>query len=83
MAMVQEKDPPITVSNANKTCCGFSKAPLPEAQAWAGSFAITAVPAVASGITLTTQLIQNALSLHIAGDPSPPPLQSLLCTFLI
>lgn len=83
MAMAQGQEPPITVSSASKTCCGFSQPPLPQAKTWAGSFAVAAVPAVESGTILTMQLFQSAWSLEIPGDSSPPRLQLLLCTFLI
>lgn len=83
MAMEQAQEPLVTVSNASKTCCGISQAPLPQAETWAGSFAVAAVPAATSGLIFATQLFQSARSLDIGGDSSPPPRQSLLCTFLI
>lgn len=83
MAMEQGQEAIIAVSNGSKSCCGISQAPLPEAQTWAGSFAVAAMPAVVPGVILTTQLFQNAQSLDVAEDSSPPPLQSLLCSFLI
>lgn len=81
--MEQGQQPSLTFSNASKTCCGILQAPSPKAQTWAGSFAVAAVPAVASGLIPATQLFQNERSLDAAGDSSPPPLRSLLCTFLI
>lgn len=83
MAMEQEQEASTAVSNGSKSCCGISRAPFAEAQTWAGSFAVAAVPPVASGIILTKQPFQSARSLDIAVDSSPPPLQSLLCSFLI
>lgn len=83
MAMEHGQEPPIAVSNASKSCCGILQAPLPEVQTWAGSFAVAAVPAVASRVILTTDSFQSARSHDIATDSSPPPLLSLLCTFLI
>lgn len=82
MAMEQAQEAPLTVSNANKNCCAFLQAPLPEARTWAGSFAVAAVRAMASGVSVTTQVFQGPRSLEKATDSSPPPLQPLLCTFL-
>lgn len=81
--MVKGQEPPITVSNASKTCCGFSQPPLHEAQTWAGSFAVAMAPAVASTVIFTAQPFPNGWSLDTRWDSSPPPAQSLLCTFLI
>jgi hypothetical protein len=83
MAMEQEQEPLITVSNRNKTCCGISQAPLPEQQTWGGSFAVAAPPAPASSVVAAATPLVSARSSDIARYTSPPPLQSLLCTYLI
>lgn len=83
MAMEHGQEPSIAVSNASKNCCGILQAPMPEAQTWAGSFAVATVPAVTPGEIVTTHPFQSALSLETVTDSSPPPLQSFLCTFLI
>lgn len=83
MAMAQGREPPITVSSASKSCCGISQAPRPEAQTWAGSFAVAMAPSVASTVIVAAQAFPNVPSLDTKWDSSPPPPQSLLCTFLI
>lgn len=83
MGMRGTEKPTFTVSNRAKSCCAISQAPLPEAQAWAGSFAVAALPALSTDVVVATQPIESACSPDIARDSSPPPLQSLLCTFLI
>src|ERR1700745_2847913 len=83
MGMDHGEEPPVSVSNSGKTCCGVSDAPAPEAQTWAGSFAVAALAASTSSAVVTTQPVGRAWSPQIAKDSSPPPLQSLLCTFLI
>lgn len=82
MGMKGTEKSTFTVSNPAKSCCAISQAPLPEAQTWAGSFAVAASPALASSVVAEAPL-ESTWSPDIAWDSSPPPLQSLLCTFLI
>jgi hypothetical protein len=82
MGMDRPQEPPVGVANSSKSCCAISDAPAPEAQTWAGSFAVDALPASTSGAVVPTQPVERAWSPQIARDSSPPPLQSLLCTFL-
>ncbi len=83
MGMDQAEKPPVSVSPASKSCCVISEAPLPEAQTWAGSFSVAAVPAVASSVVVAAQPVESDWSRDVEQDLSPPPSQSLLCTFLI
>jgi len=83
MGMGQAEMPSVAVSDASKTCCAISEAPLPEAQTWTGSFAVAAPPTLAAGLVAATKPLERAWFSEIALDSSPPPLQSLLCTFLI
>lgn len=83
MEMNQTDEPPVSVSHSSKSCCTISRAPLPEAQTWAGSFTVAAPPALASTTVATTQPVVRAWIREIAWDSSSPPLRSLLCTFLI
>jgi len=83
MGMEHAEEPPVSVSRSGRTCCAISVAPLPEAQNWAGSFAVAALAASTSSAVVATQPVERAWSPEIAQDSSPPPLQSLLCTFLI
>jgi hypothetical protein len=83
MGMEQAEKPPVRVSNASKSCCTLSQAPLPEVQTWAGSFAVAATPALASNLIVSEQSLENVWPSNVEQDLSPPPLQSLLCTFLI
>jgi hypothetical protein len=83
MGMAQPEESGVTVSAGNKTCCVASQAPAPEAQTWAGSFAVAAPPALTSGVLVPAQSAESKWSSEVEQDSSPPPLQSLLCTFLI
>lgn len=83
MNMNQADEPPVSVSHSSKNCCAISEAPLPEAQSWAGSFAVAAPPALPSRVIAAPAPFDNTRSPNISLDSSPPPLQSLLCTFLI
>jgi hypothetical protein len=83
MGMNEAEKPAVTVSNASKSCCVISEAPLPEAQTWAGSFSVATVPALDSSIAIAPQSVESAWFPEVKQDLSPTPLQSLLCTFLI
>ena len=83
MVMDEAEKPPVTVSGASKSCCVISEAPLPEAQTWAGSFSVATAPALASSIAVARQSVESVWFPEVKQDLSPPPLQSVLCTFLI
>lgn len=83
MEMNQADEPPVSVSHLTKSCCTISQAPLPEAQTWAGNFDVATPPALASTTVVTTQPVASRWVTEIAWESSPPPLRSLLCTFLI
>src|SRR5437764_10046914 len=83
MGMEHAEEPSVSVSHSGRTCCANSVAPLPEAQTWAGSFAVAALAASTSSAVVATRTVERAWSPEIAQDSSPPPPQSLLCTFLI
>ena len=69
MGMEHAEEPPVSVSRSQPY--------------WAGSFAVAALAASTSSAVVATQPVERAWSPEIAQDSSPPPLQSLLCTFLI
>src|SRR5437588_776773 len=73
----------VTVSNAGNSCCAISNAPSPEAQTWAGSLSVVTGPAPVSGTIIAAQPFESKSSFDLGKDLSPPPLQALLCTFLI
>jgi hypothetical protein len=83
MGMQQAEETSVKVSSGNKSCCIISQAPLPEAQEWAGDFAVAAPPAFASITIVAMNPVVRAWPPDTAWDSSPPPRQSLLCTFLI
>ena len=83
MGMEHAEKLPVSVSHSGGTCCRVSEAPTPETQNRAGSFAVATPPALTSGTVVATQPVECAWSPQIAKDSSPPPLQSLLCIFLI
>ena len=65
------------------SCCYISNAPLPESQYVAPELSLTATPAVVSDATRDLPRLQGVRLADVAQNLSPPPLQSLLCTFLI
>gem|GEM_PF-2021263 len=81
MGMDQAERP--SVSAASKTCCAISEAPLPEAQSNAGNLPATAGSALDSSATPEVVRLANTRLLDAHHDFSSPPLQPLLCTFLI
>lgn len=83
MGMEHAKQPQVTIAKSSKSCCTISQAPLPEAQTWAGSFAVAAPLTFAPSAVAATRPAESAWFPEIARDSSPPPLQSVLCTFLI
>ena len=65
------------------SCCNLSNAPVATRQQKAPGIALITPPAV---ILTSTQILSPNEERHLADfeyDSSPPPLQSLLCTFLI
>ena len=83
MGMGQTEKPSVSVSHSSKSCCSISEAPQPQAQTWAGSFAVAAPPTLASHVAAAPAPLERTWPPDISWDSSPPPRQSLLCTFLI
>jgi hypothetical protein len=65
------------------TSCCYSNAPLPDSQYKASELSPAATHAVVADTTRQPLRIEEKRSADAAQDHSPPPLQSLLCTFLI
>ena len=83
MGMYHADRPGVKGLAGSKECCVVSEAPAPEARTWAGSFAVAAPPAFVFSLVVTTQPVQSAWLPEIPTNSSPPPLQTLLCIFLI
>jgi len=81
MGMDQAEGP--SVSASSKTCCALSKAPLPDAQSGSAGMALATALASASNVFVAIPVVQSTWSHDLLPDLSPPPLQPLLCTFLI
>jgi hypothetical protein len=67
------------------SCCHIAKAPLPESQFEASDLTLLPAPTSAVALDLVAESA-SAEKEHLADvvqDISPPPLQPLLCTFLI
>jgi hypothetical protein len=76
-------DPALSMAARGASCCVKSQAPLPESNTETSK---TAVPENATTSFVPTYDFVNsekAFSEPGSADLSPPPLQSLLCTFLI
>ena len=68
--------------SSGKSCCFASQAPLPELQLKG----IEVTPALATTVsqnTLAMPIATGYSTIPVVEHPSPPSLQSLLCTFLI
>jgi hypothetical protein len=65
------------------SCCFVLKSPVLESQYKPSSLSLKGAPAVLGDLMGDTVRVQPALPALVAQDLSPPPLQSLLCTFLI
>ena len=83
MGMHHPAKPGVKGLAGSKECCVVSEAPAPEARTWAGSFAVAAPPALAFSLLVTAQPAESAWFPKIPTNSSPPPLQTLLCIFLI
>lgn len=70
------------VAASDRSCCNVSKAPIPQSQYKESDFSMAA-PAAALDATAEVPRSQPFLPAQIVQDLSPPPLRSLLCTFLI
>jgi len=70
------------VAASDTSCCIVSRAPIPQFQSKATDLSLAARIEVLDP-TGDTPCIQPLPPALIVQDVSPPPLQSLLCTFLI
>lgn len=71
-----------TVTSRSNSCCAISQAPLPEFKTGVSKIAVKLELAVAQ----TSATAVNSEKVRASSVPlelSPPPLRSLLCTFLI
>jgi hypothetical protein len=72
-----------SVAQQDASCCTITQAPLPEAQSVASGVSLGAVTSLSLGFPGSLSPAQGAPRSEVVPDLSPPPLQSLLCTFLI
>lgn len=72
-----------SVAPQDASCCTITQAPLPEAQSIASGVSLGAVTSLSLGFPGSLSPAQGAPRSEVVPDLSPPPLQSLLCTFLI
>lgn len=68
---------------AQGTPCCAVQAPLPESQYKASNLSLAVTPVVAPDSLENLPPFENERRLDVLPSQSPPPLQSLLCTFLI
>ncbi len=67
---------------SDRSCCTTSQAPLPEMQYKAADVSPATTITVTSNLIVVTPS-SSLTTLSVVENPSPPSLQSLLCTFLI
>ncbi len=65
------------------SCCFVSKAPPPESQYQASDLSLTSTPRAVPDPMGEIPRVPHILPVVLVQNLSPPPLQSLLCTFLI
>lgn len=70
------------VAASDTSCCSISQAPIPQSQ-FKGTDVSLAAPTTVLDPTGDAPLVRPLRTVAIMQDLSPPPLQSLLCTFLI
>jgi hypothetical protein len=73
--------PPVVIA-LDQSCCFVSQAPLSESRFEASALSLV-TPLAVSVPTETAPRVHQMPSVLLLQDLSPPPLQSLLCTFLI
>lgn len=73
---------PLFAATPDMSCC-FVRAPLPVSQFKVSNLSLKSVPAAALARMSAAHCIKNVLPAVLVQAPSPPRLQSLLCTFLI
>jgi hypothetical protein len=81
MEMGRTESPVVLASSKN--CCVISQAPQPDAQSGTGHLSIAPVETIESIKAATITTTEKTLPSEMLRDTSPPPLQLLLCTFLI
>jgi hypothetical protein len=68
---------------SSSSCCSLSNAPVPTTRQKASDFSAAVAPIAVLGIAWKLPRTKEQRPAEIEQDFSPPPLQSLLCTFLI
>lgn len=74
---------PQVVAAPDKSCCSASQAPVSDSQSKASASSLAAFVPVLQSIAAAPRAQQMRPALQLLQAFSPPPLQSLLCTFLI
>jgi len=71
------------VAASETSCCYLSNAPLPESQYKASELSLKTSPVAVLDTTWQPPPVEEERPADVTQDLSPPPLQPLLCTFLI
>lgn len=74
---------PQVVASPDRSCCSASQAPVSDSQSKASASSLAAFVPVLQSIAAAPRAQQMRPALQLLQAFSPPPLQSLLCTFLI
>lgn len=81
--MNMDESIPKVAAAPNAPCCSLSNAPVPATRQKMSDLSLTAVPNVVLGIEWKLPRTKEQQPTQIEQALSPPPLQSVLCTFLI
>ena len=72
-----------SITPRSPSCCVVSQAPLPESKTEASKTTVKLELAAALAPVINVENPENVHPLNVPQELSPPPLRSLLCTFLI
>jgi len=72
-----------TVTSRNDSCCAVSQAPLPESKTEVSKISVKLEKAATSALAIEEVNSESFGPRSQSQELSPPPLRSLLCTFLI
>ena len=72
-----------SMTAGSTSCCVVSQAPLPESKTEASKTTVKLELAATLTSVTNAEIPQNVHPRSVPQKPSPPPLRSLLCTFLI
>ena len=81
--MDMPSSPPAAIASQPQSCCTIARAPVPEPRVRVSKVSVELKLEVSPSLNAGTAKASDIASVPVFVDFSPPPLQSLLCSFLI